>query len=384
MGLVRPRVIARFMMGFAGLAAMPVRASAASLSTPVAVVGIESDDAENLAESLTESLERAVDKAPGWRKVHVRESLSTLSFAFKCPARPDAACLERIAQHLGVDVVVWGTMHKAAEARFDASVHLWRRRGPGSEYAVRMASAKDPRADGTVDAQGAACAKNLLAPIRSVLVVKALGDPQAMLRVDGLNRVPFSSDGVARLELEAGPHRVELARGLVFSAGREVDLRGDEEVSITLDAGASAAKSDPLPLAPLAEFPLENANWKSYAGFGALGVGGVLGVAAVVEAVRFSGYRGDLEDTLARVPRTVTDVCATDTVPNAVNACRSYQDAQSARTLGFVFGAVSVIAIGGGAALLWQATHEAAPAQSRVGFVPRNGGGEISFTTPMD
>jgi len=138
---------------------------------------------------------------------------------------------------------------------------------------------------------------------------------------------------------------------------------------------------------PVASAPLvvnDDPTWKKATAYGTLGVGGALGIAAIVEAVKFSGHRSDLDQSLALIPRSVTDVCATDTVPNAVLACRSYQDAQTARTLGFVLGAVSVVAIGGGAALLWQATHDAAPAQPRIGFVPRTGGGEISFVTPMD
>jgi hypothetical protein len=363
-------IVTAVVLGWSGAA------HAASLSTPVAVVGIESDDAEALAEGLTESIERAVDKAPGWRKVRVRESLSTLGFAFKCPTRPDAACLDRIAQHLGVELLVWGTMRRAAEGRFDASLHLWRRRGPGSDYSARLVASKDPKSDPLVDAQGSACAKNLLAPVRSTLVVKVDAKGPAVLRVDGLLRGNVV-DGVVRVDLEPGPHRVEVARGVEFVAGREVDLRGDEEVELRLEAGGEGTSG--VPLAPAAT----EASWKTYAGYGGLGVGSAFGVAAVVEAVRFANAKSELEQTLALIPRTVTDVCATDTVPNAVNACRSYNDASSARTLGFVFGAASIVAIGGGATLLWQASNEQAN-QPRLGFVPRSGGGDLTFTAPLD
>jgi hypothetical protein len=358
------------------LFAAPRSADAASLSTPVAVVGIESDDAEALAEGLTEAVERAIDKAPGWRKVHVRESLSTLGFAFNCPSRPDAACLDRIAQHLGVELLVWGTMRRAAESRFDASLHLWRRRGPGSEYSARLVAAKDPKTDPLVDAQGVACAKNLLAPVRSTLVVKVAASGPAVVRVDGLMRGNVV-DGVARVDLEPGPHRVEVARGVDFVAGREVDVRGDEEVELRLEAGGEGTVG--VPLAPVAA----ETSWKTYAGYGGLGVGGAFGIAAIVEAVRFTNAKSELEQTLALVPRTVTDVCATDAVPNAVNACRSYNEASSARTLGFVFGALSVVAIGGGATFLWQASQENANTP-RLGFLPRRGGGDLTFTAPLD
>jgi hypothetical protein len=357
--------------------ACAVPARAASLSTPVAVIGIETDDAERLAEGLTEAVERAIDKAPGWRKVRVRESLSTLGFAFKCPSRPDAACLDRIAQHLGVELVVWGTMHRAAEGRFDASMHLWRRRGPGSEYTARLVASREPKSDPLVDAQGVACAKNLLSPIRSTLVVKVAFSEPAALRVDGLLRGSVV-DGAARVDLEPGPHRVEVARGVEFVAGREVDLRGDEEVELRLEPGGGESASS-IPLASAAS----DVPWKTYAGYGGLGLGGAFGVAAIVEAVRFANAKSDLEQTLALIPRTVGDVCATDTVPNAVNACRSYDEAASARTLGFVFGAVSILAIGGGATLLWQGTQEQA-SQPRLGFVPRSGGGDLTFTAPLD
>lgn len=384
MGLARARFAALGALTCAAVATFAASAGAAASGTPVAVVAIESDDAESLAESLTVAVERGVDRAPGWREVHVRESLSTLSFAFKCPARPDPACLDRVAQHLGVDVIVWGTMSRAAEGRFDASLHLWRRRGPGSEATARLTLTKDPSHDPAVDAQGLAFARNLLAPLRSALTVKAAFGAQAVLRVDGVNRGPFVDDS-ARVELEAGPHRIEVARGFEVLAGREVDLRGDEDVAVVLEAVA-APERGPVGPAPTPA-PLvvsDDSTWKKATAYGTLGVGGALGIAAIVEAVKFSGHRDDLDQSLALIPRSVTDVCATDVVPNAVLACRSYRDAQTARTLGFVLGAVSVVAIGGGAALLWQATQDVAPAQPRIGFVPRAGGGEISFVTPMD
>ena len=381
--------------------ALATDARAAALSTPVGVIGIESDDAEALAEGLTASLESGIDRLPGWRKAHVRESLSTLSFAFQCPSRPDPACLERMAQHLGLDSIIWGSLRRVAEGRFDASVHLWRRRGPGSDYVARILASSAPTTDPVVAAQGLACAKNLLAPVLSRLNVQfaALGAP-AFLRVDGVNRGNFV-DGVVRLELAPGPHRVEAVQGILVVAGRELDVRGDEDGEVTLEApGGSAAAAvggfgagpggvlgaGPLPGAGALPGPgPDEHSWKSYAAYGSLGVGGALGIAAIVEAVKFSNSKTDLEGSLARVPSAVTDVCATDAVPNAVDACRSYQSAQTSRLLGFVFGAVSVVAIGGGAALLWQATHEQKTAdRNRIGFTPRTGGGEMTFTTPLD
>jgi len=180
------------------------------------------------------------------------------------------------------------------------------------------------------------------------------------------------------VDLEPGPHRVEVARGVDFVAGREVDVRGDEEVELRLEPGETEGAAA-APLAPSAV----DVPWTTYAGYGGLGLGGAFGVAAIVEAVRFANAKSELEQTLALIPRAVSDVCATDTVPNAVNACRSYNEASSARTLGFVFGAVSVVAIGGGATLLWQASQEKAN-QPRLGFVPRSGGGDLTFTAPID
>jgi len=44
---------------------------------------------------------------------------------------------------------------------------------------------------------------------------------------------------------------------------------------------------------------------------------------------------------------------------------------------------VSIIAIGGGATLLWQGAHEQAN-RPRLGFVPRSGGGDLTFTAPLE
>ena len=83
-------------------------------TTPVHVLGIDSDDAEDQADALTGALRSRVRSAPGWSLQETQHALGMLTAALRCPQKPDAACLQRIGDQLHTDRFVWGVMSKVA------------------------------------------------------------------------------------------------------------------------------------------------------------------------------------------------------------------------------------------------------------------------------
>ncbi|MGD0524874.1 MAG: hypothetical protein ABSE49_07015, partial [Polyangiaceae bacterium] len=78
-------------------------------ATPVYVLSIWTDDADDQADALTQALRSRVRQAQGWSLLETSQSFETLSIALKCPPKPDAACLQRIGDQLHADHYVWGT-----------------------------------------------------------------------------------------------------------------------------------------------------------------------------------------------------------------------------------------------------------------------------------
>ena len=112
-----------------GAASRPAHAEPPSAkATPVYVLSLWTDDADDQADALTQALRSRVRQAQGWSLLETPQSFETLAIALKCPPKPDAPCLQRIADQLHADHYVWGTMaRKKGAGEVTADVHLWSR-----------------------------------------------------------------------------------------------------------------------------------------------------------------------------------------------------------------------------------------------------------------
>src|SRR3954453_19863520 len=72
-------------------------------ATPVHVLTIDSDDAEDQADALSGAIRSRVRVAPGWSLQETSHSLSMLTAALRCPQKPDTACLQRIGDQIHTD-----------------------------------------------------------------------------------------------------------------------------------------------------------------------------------------------------------------------------------------------------------------------------------------
>ena len=319
-------------------------------ATPVHVIGIDSDDAEDQADALTGAVRSRVRLAPGWSLQETSHSLSMLTAALRCPARPDAACLQRIGDQIHTDRFVWGTMSKAAGNQVTADLHLWSRGKPD-------VSARETYSDNLKDQNDENLRKlatrlfERLTGTASTGTVTVHGvETGGIVLVDGQRRTTIEHGSVT-IDLPAGPHAIEV-RAPGFAPSRQqvtVSAGTDSPVTVKL-----VAERDAEPLPRDGARPHKGVSARTIVGWSAIAVGaGLIGV-ATIEGVRFLGLKDDLNADRSKIDKNVNDVCAPEqaTNPIAVDACSKFHDAQGARTVGLVLGGLGAAAAVTGVILL--------------------------------
>ena len=103
-------------------------------ATPVHVLSIDSDDAEDQADALSGAIRSRVRLAPGWSLQETSHSLSMLTAALRCPQKPDTPCLQRIGDQIHTDRFIWGTMSKGPNNQVVAD--LLRKTGVADPYSA--------------------------------------------------------------------------------------------------------------------------------------------------------------------------------------------------------------------------------------------------------
>ena len=314
-------------------------------ATPIYVLSVRTDDADDQADALTQAIRSSVRQTPGWALSDAPQSFETLAIALKCPTQPDPACLERIGDQLRADRYVWGTMTKSGSRHVTADLHMWARGLPGTDASETYGDdRKDPS-----DASLRAVASRLFAKLRGerasgTLVVLA-GASGGTVRVDGVERGVLTN-GLSRIDVPAGSHTVAVRVAGFEAAQERADVReaAEKEVIFHLIASRPAAaekEGDTGPAISIAKV----------VGYSALIAGGGLLVGAGVEAVRWLNDRDDNTNDRQSVPKSVTDVCAYASQP-AQDACSKSKDASSASALGWIFAAAGAALAGTGAWLV--------------------------------
>jgi len=78
---------------------------------PVSVVSIQTNDADEQADSLTKALRSSIRQMPGWSLGEGDYSLEVITLVLKCEPT-DATCASRIADQIKADRYVWGVLKK--------------------------------------------------------------------------------------------------------------------------------------------------------------------------------------------------------------------------------------------------------------------------------
>jgi hypothetical protein len=311
-------------------------------ATPVYVLLIQTDDSDDQAEALTQALRTRVRQAAGWSLLESQQSFETLAIALKCPPRPDAPCLQRIADQLHADHYVWGSMSKKKAGEVRAELHLWGRgRGDvdaGESYTDNLKEANDP----SLQQIAARLFGTLTGGIGGGTLVVHAGTGGGAVLVDGVEKAALDG-GVARVDVGSGPHTIA-----VRVPGFEAPLQ-----QATVPAGAEQELTFTLaPAAPVAPESHSSFPLRKVATYSTLVAGAGLLITGGVEGLVWLNQYNTQKSQLKNVPPNITNVCVDEVNPSAVSSCQRSKSALTTSTLAWVFGAVGAVLAGTGVYLL--------------------------------
>ncbi|CAN5212583.1 hypothetical protein BH09MYX1_BH09MYX1_63210 [soil metagenome] len=356
-------------------------ARAADKASAVHVISIDSDDAtEDHADAFTAILKMRLRSTPGWQLAESNSTLATLGPALRCPAHPDAPCLQRIADQLKTDRFFWGKVSPGPAAHMvTAEIHLWVRGKPEQVVKETFAeNVKDQNDDNMKKIVNHIFDKLAGVSSDGLVNIKANVDDGIVL-VDGKQMAKLDHAN-ATITLPAGTHTitVESTQGTstMTTGPQPVSVVAGGEVSLAMELKPGAVITPIIPETPGKPAPVQK-----IVGISAMGVGAVLGVIGIVECVLFLGKRSQNQDDVAAIPDNITDICNYNQYKTQ---CENLKSGETARTLGFVLGGAGLAVFAVGVVLFATApANKEAPA-SAFRFIPQvgpNGGGaSVAFS----
>jgi hypothetical protein len=357
--------------------ARPVRAEQPnSKATPLYVLQILTDDADDQAESLTQAIRARVRQAHGWSLAETPQSLETLAIALKCPPRPDVPCLQRIGDQLRADHYVWGSMARKKPGEVTAEVHLWNRGKPEGEVSESYAeNLRDPT-DESLRTIAARIVDQLTGAAPGGTVVVHAGTGGGSVLVDGVAKGTLS-DGVARLDVTEGAHSISVRVPGFEAPALSIRVKAGAEQEVGFALAAAKESSTPASESETTESRLPVREILGYASLAA-GVGFLTG--ATIEGLDWLADKNASDNDRKSIPSTVTDVCANPANPTEQDACNKSKDASSKSTMGWVFLGAGAVFVATGVWLIVTdhtssegAAHAASPRRAgrpSVGIVP--------------
>lgn len=352
-----------------GLPARELRAEAsaagAARRAPIYVLELDTDDAEPQAEALSNALRSRVRSSAHFRLLDTTQSLSTLIVALRCPPKPDAACLGRIGEQLRTDQFLWGTIARQPQGKVAVELHQWSRGRPDKSVRDTYPVTLTDQADETLGKVAARLFDKVTGDQgMGVLALTVTGSESAEVLLDG-EPIGRLTGGRGRFDVAAGKHTVEVREASGAKASRAITVDGSSDAQVTLTlpiAHDPASDHPPLPVRKIVSYSL-------------IGVGTAVFAVGAYEGLHFMSLRGELNDSRAKVPSNITDVCSYEaqSYPDAVAACSKLDEARSARTLGLVLAGAGIAVAGAGVVLLVTEPSKADEKRARVRFFPHAG-----------
>ena len=245
-------------------------------TVPVAVLALDSDDAEDQADAISGALRSRVRAAQGWSLIETIQSLGMMTAAFKCPAHPPPECQQKIAEQIKSERYIFGFVARGPTAgQVTAEVHLYQRGKPDTVLKETYADNLKDSNDDTLRKIAARIVERLGGVAIGVIVVKS-SDATGEVIVDGEKHVPLAK-GTARIELAAGSHSVEVAPTGGSSSKRNVLVAAGRE---TVAEFASAPIVEP-------PGPAGKTHTRKIIGGVTMGASAVLGTIAILELVNY-------------------------------------------------------------------------------------------------
>lgn len=269
--------------GSLGVLTFAAPATAQEGELPVAVLTIQTLDAFEQADALTNTLKRAVEDAEGYSYAQLDKdhALLFLISSLGCNDPPDAACEQKIGDELKVDRFVWGTMKKEGNDVL-GDLHLWTRGQGGKSTTYRIPV-------NVVVPSDPDFAKLVLGkfgemtgpPPAAKLRVKA-NIPTGTIFIDGKEAGKLAG-GSATFDLPRGSHRIKIVAEGYEDAETTIDLKAREERDVSLTSVKKSGGPD----------------IKKILGFTSIGVGVAAAGVATYATVRVASMQSDLDPVLS-------------------------------------------------------------------------------------
>lgn len=262
----------------------PAPAANPASAQTIAVLGIDSDEAQDQADALSDALKSRARQAPGWTLMEKSPSLGSLTVQLKCPAKPDANCQQKIADTLKSDRYVWGVMSKAGGGgQVNVELHLFRRGKPDFVIRETYSDSLKDKNDEKLRGLARRLFEELTGTSAGHVIVRA-GNGDGEVIVDGSRRVRLEN-GRATIELASGTHTLEVLPAGSTRRTKQVTVQngGESVLDIELDAGAGQGPGEPSK-----PFPT-----RTVVGGSLVVVGTALAVTSVVFGVKWIGLKGD-------------------------------------------------------------------------------------------
>jgi hypothetical protein len=318
---------------------------------PIIILSIDSDDGEEQADALTAAMRSRARSSGNFSLVETTQSLSMLTAALKCPSKPDAACLEKIANQVKCDRFIWGTMTKAPGSQVTADLHFFARGRPDTNVRDSYSDNLKDQNDEALRKVAARLFERLTGTATGTVTVHA-GDAEGEVWIDGQKRGDLVK-GDLTLELLSGPHAMEVrARGYAIARHRIAVASGKNvPVNVNLTPVAEAGPREPETPVPV----------RRILGWTALGVGVGVAVAGGIVALGYFPKHSRQEDLRGKYPSTLNgspaDACtvAGSQDPGASyagQACSNAKEWDRARQNAVILAAAGGVLIGTGVIIL--------------------------------
>jgi hypothetical protein len=324
-------------------------------SLSVAVLALDSDDAEEQADALTGALRSRIRASQGWSLIETSQSLGMLTAALRCPARPlPAECEQRIAEQIKSERYIFGYVMRGPQSgQVTAEIHLYQKNKPDTVIRESYADNLKDQNDDTLRKIAQRILERLGGNAVGAIVVR-MGSENGEVVVDGDKRVPLQN-GSARLELSPGGHSVEVVVSGQPAQKRNVLVTAGKETVIDLGLAATEGETS----TPGKPFPT-----KKVIGAAAMAVGVGLGAFAIERTLAYVDAKKRFDDNPSfSDPKQYNvregekvDACeATLKSTSQINdqACDLSKSAKSASTVAIITGAASGVLLATGVYLFF-------------------------------
>ncbi|MCL2777138.1 MAG: hypothetical protein FWD73_03970 [Polyangiaceae bacterium] len=308
------------------------RADQGPHTVTVAVLGFDSEDADEQAIALSGAMRSRVRAAEGWSLLETARSLGMLTAALKCPPRPPADCQQKISEQIRADRYIWGFVSKGpSPGEVIAEIHLYQKDKDDTVIKESYAENLKDANDDTLRKVAAHIVDRLSASVIGTVVVRA-GKLNGEIVLDGDKRIPLRA-GTARAQLAAGSHSVEIVAPGVPTTKRNVLVSAGKESLVD------------LPTLHNSTSPFLT---RKVIGGATIGAGVILGGVAVEQALLYSSLQNRGRDRAEGVAAG-TKPCAPNSDPEF---CTIDKRSKQASTIAIAAGALGAVGVGAGLYLL--------------------------------